>query len=317
MTMNAIQALLGISLNVFDWYGPEFLAFYAVCLIIAVMWSRRLHGKVMKRFEAPGEVSLSDPYEIAYLSAGASRVARLAVVRLIAAGKVEWVKRFWGTRLVAKGNPASGDLRPAEAALLNAIRQRGEKGLVAREVGQQTGTVIPSIEARLASLGLRPTASEKASAGFAKTWPLQLLLLAGLIKLVIGISRDRPVLLLGVGIFVTIILIIAMARTGGYLTPAGMSMLERLRLQHRDRRSMRVTSAAGDLSGVSLGLALFGASTLASVAGMEHLHKELGRQVGQPGGDGGGGGCGTSGCGSSGCSSGCGGGGCGGCGGGD
>jgi uncharacterized protein (TIGR04222 family) len=314
MTMNANPATLGFTWNVFDWYGPEFLVFYAVCLIIAVLWCRRLHERVMKRFEVPGTPVLDDPYEIAYLSAGAPRVAQLAVVRLIASGKVEWVKKIFSTRLMLKGDPSQSGLKRAEAAVLDAIRKRGEKGLRASEAGQHVNAVIPALEARLAKLGLRPTASEKASAGIMKTWPLSLLLIFGAIKLMIGLSRDKPVWFLVVGLILTLILIFVMARTGGHLTPAGADLLGRLRLQHRDRRSLRVESPAQDLGGVSLGMALFGASTLASVAGMESLHKDLHRQMGHTGSDGGGGGSG--GCGTSGCSSGCGGGGCGGCGGG-
>lgn len=312
MTMNATETMLGFTFNVFDWYGPEFLIFYGSCLILAAIWCSRRRATVMKRFEVPGGAVLSDPYEIAYLSAGGGRVAQLAVVRLIAAGKVEWVKKFTGARLVEKGHAPDRDLLPADAAVLDAIRKKGGKGLAASEAGQQVSTVIPALEARLASLGLRPTASEKSAAAFVITWPLVLLMITGAIKLVIGLTRDKPVLLLGIGLFITLVMILVLAYSGGYLTPAGKDLLGRLRLQHRDRRSARVGSPAEDFSGVSLGLALFGASTLATVAGMEHLQKDLGRQMGQSGGDGGGGG----GCGTSGCSSGCGGGGCGGCGGG-
>jgi uncharacterized protein (TIGR04222 family) len=312
--MNATQAILGFTFNVFNWHGPEFLVFYGVCLIVASIWCNRKRQTVMKRFEVPGGKAPTDPYEIAYLSAGAGRVAELAVVRLIAAGKVEWVKKFTGPRLVATGQPAGGSLRPAESAILSAIQQRGGKGLAAAEASLQLSTVMPAIEARLAKLGLRPTSSERSAASMAMSWPLLLIGLMGFIKLIAGITREKPVIFLIVGLVLNFILFLYAARGGGYLTPAGSGVLERLRLQHRDRRSMRVASPAEDLNGVSLGMALFGATTLASVAGMEHLHLELRRHVGSSGGDGGTGG---GGCGSSGCSSGCGGGGgCGGCGGG-
>lgn len=317
--MNDSILLLAFNPNVFDWDGPVFLAFYAVCLIIALFWSSRLHGREMKRFDVPGEPVLNDPYEVAYLSGGASRVAQLAVVRLIAAGKVRWEKKIFGDRLILAGDSSQSGLKTAEKAILDAIRSRGDKGLKAAEAGLQVGPAVQALEIRLAKLGLRPTASEKSAAAISKTWPIFLLLILGAIKLMVGLSRDKPVAFLVVALFITLILGFVMARTGGYLTPAGMNLLGKLRLQHQDRRSMRVSSPAEDVAGVSLGVALFGASSLSAVAGMEHLHKDLAKQVGPGGGDGGGGGCGaggTSGCGTSGCSSGCGGGGCGGCGGG-
>lgn len=317
--MNDSIPLLAFNPNVFDWDGPAFLAFYAICLMIALIWSSKLGARVMKRFDVSGEPTLHDPYEVAYLSGGASRVAQLAVVRLIAAGKVRWEKKMFGDRLILAGDSSQSGLKTAEKAILDAIRSRGDKGLKAAEAGLQVGPAVQALEIRLAKLGLRPTASEKATAAISKSWPVALLLVLGVIKLLVGLSRDKPVAFLVVALFVTLILVFVMGRTGGYLTPAGVNLLGKLRLQHQDRRRMRVSSAAEDMAGVSLGLALFGASSLSAVAGMEHLQKDLAKQVGPGGGDGGGGGCGaggTSGCGTSGCSSGCGGGGCGGCGGG-
>ena len=52
--MNDSILLLAFNPNVFDWDGPAFLAFYAICLMTALIWSSKLGARVMKRFDVPG-----------------------------------------------------------------------------------------------------------------------------------------------------------------------------------------------------------------------------------------------------------------------
>jgi uncharacterized protein (TIGR04222 family) len=71
-----------MALNPFDWTGPHFLMFY---LVFAVLVSLIFHWK-LKQKESEGEVpdlSLGDPYEIAYLRGGKDESLRVATFSLI------------------------------------------------------------------------------------------------------------------------------------------------------------------------------------------------------------------------------------------
>lgn len=302
-----------------DWSGPEFLLFYIVALVIAVIWTGVQKGRALERYALPDGPPPEDPYEIACLAGGQTRLVQLAVARLLDLKLIGWNKKFGGPRLVALPDPGTSGLSVAELDLLVAIRSAGSKGMKARESGGALANAIQAAEVRLATRGLRPTAAERASAQRGAVLPLVILGVIGLVKLLVGLARERPVLFLVLLLFLTLVIGISMASGGRLLTSTGELALARLRQRHRDLHRLRRSDSyqSGDLM---LGVALFGPTCLAGFQDFPVDPKSLQSEI--AGSASGGGGCGAT---SSGCSSGGssggdsggggGGGGCGGCGG--
>lgn len=296
--------MIAASMSVFDLNGPTFLGVYGVLFVIALLWSVARRKQANAKFSLPGAdgMELTDPYEIAYLAGGAPRCAQLAVVKLIQSGAVKWEPKrlFKESRLIAVGQAEPG-FSGIERSLFVTILGKGKSGLSLNEVVRLVADKLSGIETRLAKLGLRPTASEAGSGGCLATLPLLGLILFGLVKLVVGISRDKPVFFLVFLMIITGVAAIILAANVKMLTPAGEGLLARMRAGRE---------ASGD---VLCSVALFGAAWTGdpALAGLDH---ELRKDISNMGQNNGSSGCGG---GSSGCSSGCGGGGCGGCGGGD
>lgn len=301
--------MMTASMSVFDLNGTAFLWFYVVAFCCALAWSIQRRTRANAKFSLPaaGQTPLTDPYEIAYLAAGAPRCAQVAVVKLIKCGAVEWARTpvLRESRLVAKSH-AEPVFNEIERALYSSIHSYGKKGMALTDVSQLVATKLSGIESRLAKLGLRPTASEAGSRGCFIMLPMLVLMAIGAVKVAVGIARDKPVIYLVILIFFTFIVAALVAANTKKLTPAGEGLLARL------RASNGRSGAADPLDASLCHIALLGISAAVAadplLAGLDSaLTKDISK-IGQQGGSSG---CGTS----SGCSSGCGGGGCGGCGG--
>jgi len=294
---------------IFDLNGPAFLAFYAVMLLITAIWSFTRVRSAVNRFDRAGYYpELTDPYDTAYLAAGAPRVAQLAAVRLMQSGHVEWKSGFTGKRLVFL-TATGGGLNAIERKMLNAIQQKGNRGLPVPEAYTAVLPEMRALEVKLAYLGLRPTEVERRGARLSAAFPLIALLVLGLIKLLIGIARDKPVGFLIILMIVALILTLVAGSSTRRLTRSGEELLAKLRMENRPRGN-------APFEDVCWNLALMGPAVLAGIPAFSGIHRDLEKQMGHAASGSSGGGCGTSGCGSG--SSGCGGGGgCGGCGGGD
>ena len=301
------------SLSVFDFDGREFLTFYAVAFVVALVWSLVLRSRSISRFSLPTgtPVKLTDPYEIAFLAGGAARCAQVAIVRLIKSGAIGWGKtRFTReSRLHATGS-ALPEFNDIERSIYVSVKSYGKKGMPLAEIPRMVGTRISGIEAKLAKLGLRPTASEAGGRGCMTAFPMLILMLVGGIKVAVGISRDKPVGFLILFLFVSFIVTALLLAGGKKLTPAGEKLLKDMRT---DRKP--VTDPSDPMVASLCGIALFGVSGVGYDPALAGLDSELEKEISQMGKTNSSSGCGSGGC-SSGCSSGCGGG-CGGCGGGD
>ncbi|MGL4400397.1 MAG: TIGR04222 domain-containing membrane protein [Luteolibacter sp.] len=294
----------------FDLNGPAFLAFYAILFGIATVWSFLRARSAANRFDRAGYYpELTDPYDTAYLAGGAPRASQLAALRLMHSGHIQWKSRYNGNFLLLL-KPANGDgLHVIERKMLRAIQQGDKSGLSVPEAYTAVLPTIRGLEVRLASLGLRPTEQERTKAGWSAVVPLLVLLGIGLIKLAIGLSRDKPVGFLIIFLTVSLILAIVVGRNTRRLTKTGDELLNRLRSEKNPPQR------DSSFDGVFWNFALLGPAVLASIPEFAAIYKGLTRQMGGPANNGSSSGCGTSGCSSA--SSGCGGGGgCGGCGGG-
>jgi uncharacterized protein (TIGR04222 family) len=311
------------SIPLLDWTGPQFLAFYVTALIVLVLWCRRGARRSLNRYDNPREnATLSDPYDIAYLSGGGGRVLQLAVARLIQQRLASWKAGFFGARLIAATDTVPVHCPAPEKELLDRLIRVREKGIPVREAGRWVYPSLRAIEVRLASLGLRPTGEERGGSRVLSVMPLIGLGLLGLVKVFVGIGRDKPVWILVFLLLATLVAIAVIVSSVPRLTPSGELLLEKLRL--RNQAGLQGAGAAGwdDLVMFSQAVALFGPTAVAAHPAFTAIHGDLEKLHAQAAnrsaaGCGGASGCsGASGCGGGG-GSGCGGGGCGGCGGGD
>lgn len=322
--MTNIDARWIAEVPLLDWTGPRFLGFYVVALLVVTVWCWRRARKSLGRYERQDvPVDAVDDYESAYLAAGPPRVAQVAVTTLLFRGWVTWKPAMFGARLVAAEPPGSVLLPMAEKELLDQVNQAGTKGLAVKNAPRAVAPALRGIEVSLATKGLRPTTEERGSAGWVSVMPLIALGVLGLLKLVIGIARDKPVMFLVMLLFLTLIVTCVVYAQVPRLTAAGEALLAHLR--GRNEAARRTSSQPDEWSPelVPGSVALFGPVVLASMPLFAPIHGELESlhakaaaasgsgcssgcsSSGSSGGDGGGGG------------SGCGGGGCGGCGGGD
>ncbi len=320
MTLTA-QRLMLSEILIFDWNGPQFLMFYLIALGVCVGWSFWRSSKSMARFQVPasGSPMLTNPYEIAYLSGGALRAVQLVVVRLVSGKLLEWRKTGNLHGLVRTSQPLTADLNDIERTVAQSAGSFGTSGMQLRNVADAISGPLSQIERRLAILGLKPTASEQVGVGLRAAMPLVFLMGIGIIKVFIGIEREKPVLFLLMLLLVSLIITIVVIRRTPRLTIPGRNMLEGLRARHADSEQQALRGQPLPQQDASIVFSLLGPACLIGMGAQLGIDPLLGAHLRTAGANqGGGGGCSAS----SGCSSdgggdsGCGGGGCGGCGGG-
>lgn len=292
-----------IATSIFDWNGPDFLWLYAVAFLIALGFTLWRRARSNAKFSFPGaaEANLTDPYEIAYLAGGAPRCSQVVVVKLIKSGAVEWKRsKFLKESILVASGKASPDFNDIERTVYSSILDYGQKGMPLANVSQLVATRVSGLESQLAKLGLRPTSSESGSETFSIMLPMLFLVGVGVVKVVIGISRDKPVTFLCLMIFATFVVAAIIAGSARKTTPAGKLVLSRM----RDSKS-GFANLPDPYTGTLCGIGLMGISGIdhdPSIAGLDLVLRNEISQIGNPSS--------SSGCssdGGSGCSSGCGG----------
>lgn len=291
-------------MNPLDLPGPQFLAFYAVLYLAAVAvgallrWFLRQPGDELP----PTEFDLS-PYEVAYLRGGEELAVNAAIARLVHQDVV-------AVDASSRKLKLHGEELPAGASQLERVVHAAVKGDAGETIAAVRSAVSPQLaplKRRLQDLGLLVAGDQ---ARIARFLPLAIVLLApllGVVKIIVGISRGRPVEILIV--FCILSTIVAFL---GFIRPVHRSRRgDRALVQLRtDNAAMefQVGRRVEELSGddLVLALGLFGMGILAGgpMADLQTALKPPSSSSGCGGG-----------CGSSGCGGGCGGGGCGGCGG--
>ena len=296
-------------MNIFDLRGPEFLVFYFILVVLAMMfgavlrWMLRTPGG-----SSPVGATQLDPYEIAYLNGRESLATEAAVARLVKGQllQVNTAER----RLLATNNMLPVGVHPLERAVHNAV-QGG-----ANDIDQLRRACKPSAAKLRERLEQHELLVTRGQAEIARIVPLLLIAAVigiGCIKIMVGLSRQKPVAFLVVGCAATAIVggiafgrAVHRSRRGD----AALSelMVENSALQFQGARNG--DSLASD--DVALAVGVFGFSILQSgpLAELVTVFKPKppagGGSCGSGSSCGGGGGCGGGGCG---------GGGCGGCGG--
>lgn len=291
-------------MNPFEWTGPPFLLFYIALSVLTVIVMVTLR-KSAEPAEPYPILDLADPYLIAYLRGKAQEAARVATLSLVDRGLLE----ADDDRLTARKGATKLVRRPIERAIL----QKFSVSAKATDVFEGTEIAEACEEFRGKLLAARAIPDDDVKQRRLRLFAGAVLLLVAvaIVKIAIGLSRDRPVL------FLTVLAIGAPVVAGLLAFPsrtvAGERLLTDLRALYEGLKARADTLPAGGATNeVALLAAVFGLSALTAqdFGYMSRLYPRA-AQTGSS--------CGTTSCGSSSsCGSSCGGGcggGCGGCGG--
>jgi uncharacterized protein (TIGR04222 family) len=288
----------------FDLSGPDFLLFYVVLmagvLVAAAFWRRALRDT--ENYQPPSQRE-PDGYELAYLNGGEALAVNAAVVSLAQ----QKVLKVTGTPAeLAVTGELSAEAHPLERAVVTGVGSSlcTKLAELRPALEQPIGAVVEAARRQ----GWALTEVQQARA---RWWPALVALVGpviGIIKVMVGLHRDRPVALLLMLVLASLVAIGVLIGRRPRTTRAGDELLRRMRERYATMRGPAVINSPATPAMVPLALGLFGLAVLADTS-MADMRKNLGPPPGSSG-------CGSS-CGSSGGGSSCGGSsGCGGCGGG-
>src|SRR5258706_7725942 len=297
-----------------DLRGPEFLWFFAIIWLAVIGIAALIRWKLREPGFAAGlEIPHLDAYEIAYLSGKESLAANAAIARLVQSGAINLHPT---DRKVLPGGALPDGSHKLEEAIHSYVALEG--GVILNDVRKYTKLPLESVATRLEQLGLL-ISSPRATRAIVIPLVVTLTVSAfGLIKIYIGLMREKPVTFLALLCIISAVVAVAGFARRPHRSRRGDHVIARLKKQNAPLQHAPLQSLTGATGSAALPLAvgLFGLGILAD-NGFAELHKRLrpppgatgcGNADGCEGGSGGS--CGGGGCGGGGC------GGCGGCGGG-
>jgi uncharacterized protein (TIGR04222 family) len=309
--------------NPLDMQGQEFLVFFVTISLFAAVLAYLLRQWLRDDASEMDPRPLT-PLEVACLGGGQNGVLHSCVAGLIAQRKLEVVeepptklteKIFGKTSYLLKATAApESAANDVERVMLSVAAQ--PQGAVPANLLKSAKPLTEVAESELQSRGLLES---PASFGPAFWWPLLIVgsvWLLGLLKVVVGISRDKPVIFLVLWLLALAVVAVFLCKRP-FRTRRGQRLFEELQLKHKNLKWMQTTEPSQiGANEVMLMAGLFGLAAV-ELPNIQLLHTALKPIPASDGGYAGGCGAGSSGCGGGGGGGGCGGGGCGGCGGGD
>jgi uncharacterized protein (TIGR04222 family) len=278
--------------NPLDFKGPEFLSFYLLVASVVIVLAYILRWYLRKPALGSPDVSSSlDAYEIAYLAGGNNRAVDAAIANLVQRGHLQPL-----IQTLELGTALPSNSHPLERAIAQAVQKSGEPDQVRKAVTSATNL----IRERLQSLELLVNSSQAKVVQWLPPLPVFAVLLLGIAKIMVGISRQKPVGFLFMLCIITAIFgffLLMKPHRSRY----GDRTLKNLQARHKNLKK----PSQSETYQLALAFGLFGSVVLADTAFAGLQRVLVPPQSTSGGGDGGGDGGG-----------GCGGGGCGGCGGG-
>lgn len=310
ITVCCSGAMLAQGVNVLDWRGPDFLAFYIlffpVCLALAlgVRWMSRIPLAANQH----GLPEL-DGYALAYLNGGEMLTVNTAIANLVNQNSIRVDKNKGRLTSVS---PQEKLRHPLERVIYEAADWKD-----GRPVAHIRSLAAPATTAIAEDLKQRGLVLTDAARRMAVLIPLLVAaagIAVGVIKIAVGLSRDKPVsYLVALCIIFSIISLLTLLRRP-LRSRYGDKVLRELQENHAGPRQFGKQTAGVSMADFATMMGLFGFGALAGTE-LETLRRSLQPPSNSSGGwsscgsscGGGGGSCGGGG--------GCGGGGCGGCGG--
>jgi uncharacterized protein (TIGR04222 family) len=298
--------------NLFDWTGPEFAKAYLIALPTALLLSFLL---VRLKRGAGGQITLRedvDPYDAAFLGGGGGRTVTAAMASLYGRGLIEFGESK-GRTTVVRTSIEPPAMHEMEWAAHHAAPAREREPADLREVRMALDPRMETMRDRLVERRWIHAPEAVTRLRWLAALPFLILIGAGLIKMGIGLEREKPVLYLVIMMVMAAFLMITRAALVRRRTAEGEAVWQTLLGAQRQIKARLQNSHAADLTAtMPMAVALLGAGAFVTPE-YAPLRERLG-----PAGSGSSSGCGSATTGCGGGSSGCGGGssGCGGCGGG-
>jgi uncharacterized protein (TIGR04222 family) len=192
--------------NPFDWMGPDFLQLYMVLFAVAYLlgWGLRYRLKV----PLPGNVPAAnlDPYEVTYLIAGPRRTVEAAVAELVRQGALA----LGPTGQLAPSAASYSGRHDFERRVFQLVPRFGVSFLA---LLGSAGFALKSVEQSLIAKGLVMAEPAWRRATLVPLAVCALPIVAGAVKVSIGVSRDRPVGdLIGLCVLSAIVSLVSFAR---------------------------------------------------------------------------------------------------------
>lgn len=269
VTTAVAPMLVGI-VNPFEMTGPEFLVLYGILTLMVIvaavilrMWLRTTETSYNLNPRKPNDL---DPIEVGCLGRGSAGVLQSCLAGLVADGRIKVIEtpakkigpislgssmyKLWAT---VPADLAATDL---EREMLSAAVV--DSGVDAADILKAAKPIAETVESKLESCGLLET---NESFGPARWWPLILvggLASLGALKLVIGLSRGKPVSFLVMWLFALAVVALLFAKKPRR-TRQGDRVFKELQGQHESLKTMDFAQAGGFTAGdMMLVTALFG-----------------------------------------------------------
>jgi uncharacterized protein (TIGR04222 family) len=299
-------------MNPFNLPGPTFLLVYVVYLVGTLILAKKLQETFRQPGDKPSKAALTlDPYETAYLAGREESAVNAAIASLV---HREALALDMKERKLSVWNDLPRNAHPFEQFVYNSVDPKSGQRI--KEVRSNALSGMARVLGRPKALGLVLSDEQAWTARFV---PALLIVSApafGIIKIIIGITRNRPVGFLIILCIISAFLANRFFVASIHRTKRGDQALEQIYEQNAALRHMADTQKVSDLAPYDLALAvgLFGPGILS-----HSLHSDLGTALLPPPSSSGSfssgsSSCSSSSCGGSSCGGGCGGGGCGGCG---
>jgi len=296
-------------MNIFDLPGPQFVLLYVTLLVVGIAVALALRDR-LRGPEADAGVDVRtfglQPVEVALLAEGERHAVRTAVAGLahrqllVVEGKLRTVR--------ATGRPPADSARTEQRI----HTMMGDAAKSIDQVAALAGSLFEPVRGRLESLGLLVADEQRWKLRAVPAAVLAAVLLVGLYKINVGMSRNRPITYLALLCWVTVGAMVVMLVRTPRRSRRGDYALDSLRSRNTGLRqtvAARPDRVAPD--DFTLAIALFGVAII-QTGPLTELRTVFARP--QTGGDSTTSGSSCSSSGGGGCGGGCGGGGCGGCG---
>ena len=246
-------------MNPFNLSGPEFLVLYVVVTlgIFCLAWLKRLSMSVA---DDPGASPPRDltPEEIAFLVGGETMVINAAVAKLVHAGIIAQNPE---TKVLESRQSLPASPSDIDRVIYNAVQEGSATFTL---IAKEGANLYDSIRDRLWSYGLLVTLSQNARLQNVSFLIAMAAPAFGFVKILMGMSRGRPVGILMVLCVVTAVIAWCLFQRPVFRTRQGDDTLNLLRNEHAALETqgtqMLTGLSAGDLM---LAVALFGLPLLA------------------------------------------------------
>lgn len=284
---------------VFDLNGPDFLGFFGGLMVVAFVAMVVLRSKWLHGSDDPASLPNLDPVAMAFLNEGPVLAINTAVAGLVHEGvlTVSADGKVTSTGILTEARD------PISQRICQLLGSRGSESLP--KLRNVLRDEVDQLRAQLQDSGLVPNADQESLIRWVPFSVGSAVTLLGIVKIAVGVSRDRPVgflvLMSLISLFCTL-MFLSVPRA----TKKGREVLEAERHKFARLRKPGRDAIALHRNDLMLGVGLFG---LGNLVGSQYdgMRQSLQPAPGSPSGCGGG--C-------SGGGDGGGGGGCGGCGGG-